>query len=305
MTNAKTAGRQLRRWRVRAGMVAAAVLLSLGAVPAAATPDGGDPLPASGTLEPALDCRPETEQPNPVVILGGFGAVGDIRATLDKQMAGITGGIRDLGGCPFIFGYGIIGPMQAAAPVAESAGQLRDFVAKVLATTKAERVDIVAHSSGALIANYYLKFLHGGASVDRAVYLAPVTKGTTAATLIGGLDLPGSPEGLAGVLNDVTNPLRDSVFRGVQGALDCLAGSKVTTELLSGGITVPGVTYSVLATRGDQVLTPPGAASFIDEPGVTNDYFEDLYPRAGLASHAALPMQPDAARWVVEQLLTE
>ncbi len=288
-------------------MAVVATLLALGAAPATAGPPGigGDPLPASGTLEPALDCKPAPEQPNPVVILGGFGAVGDIRATLDKQMAGITGGIRAIGGCPFIFGYGIIGPMQAAAPVAESAGQLRDFVAEVRAATGAERVDIVAHSSGALIANYYLKFLHGGPSVDRAVYLAPVTKGTTAATLIGGLDLPGSPEGLASVLNDATNPLRDSVFRGVQGALDCLAGSRVTAALLDGGVTVPEVTYSVLATRGDQVLTPPGTASFIEEPGVVNDFFEDLYPSAGFASHAALPMQPGAARWVVEQLLSE
>ncbi|MVU81205.1 hypothetical protein GPX89_28670 [Nocardia sp. ET3-3] len=283
-----------------------AALLALGATPAAAMPDiGADPLTGAGTLEPALDCEPSPEQPNPVVILGGFGAVGDIRATLDKQMAGITSGIRGIGGCPFIFGYGIIGPMQAAAPVSESAAQLWDFVEKVRAATGAERVDIVAHSSGALVANYYLKFLNGGPRVDRAVYLAPVTKGTTAATLIGGLDLPGSPEGLAGVLNDVSNPLRDSVFRGVQGALDCLAGSRVTRALLDGGVTVPGVSYSVLATRGDQVLTPAGTASFIEEPGVVNDFFEDLYPRAGTAGHAALPMQPDAADWVVERLLSE
>ncbi|MFE3192421.1 esterase/lipase family protein [Nocardia sp. NPDC059240] len=291
---------------MQAGTAVVAALLLLGATPAAAMPEiAPADQPTAGTLEPTLDCTPDPEQPNPVVILGGFGAVGDIRATLEKQMAGITGGIRGIGGCPFIFGYGIIGPMQAAAPVSESAGQLRDFVAKVRAATGAAKVDIVAHSSGALIANYYLKFLHGGSSVDRAVYLAPVTKGTTAATLIGGLDLPGSPEGLAGVLNDATNPLRDTVFRGVRGALDCLAGSTVTTELLAGGVTVPEVSYSVLATRGDQVLTPPGVASFIEEPGVVNDYFEDLYPRAGVASHAALPMQPDAAEWVVEQLLSE
>lgn len=260
------------------------------------------PLPASGSLEPALDCKPAPQQPNPVVLLGGFGAVGDIRAALDKQLAGITGGIRDRGGCAFIFGYGIIGPMQAAAPVAESAGQVSDFVSEVLAATGAKQVDIVAHSSGALVANYYLKMLHGGPQVDHAVYLAPVTAGTTAATLIGGLDLPGSPEGLAGVLTDVADPLRDSVFRGLQGALDCLAGSRVTRALLRGGVTVPGVTYSVLATRGDQVLTPVGTASFIREPGVVNDFFEDRYPGAGVASHATLPMQPDAARWVLEQL---
>ncbi|MFE3101564.1 esterase/lipase family protein [Nocardia tengchongensis] len=259
----------------------------------------------AGTLEPALDCIPSEEQPNPVVVLGGFGAVGDIRATLDKQMAGITGGIHDLGGCPFVFGYGIIGPMQAAAPVPESAGELAGFITKVQAATGARHVDIVAHSSGALIANYYLKFLHGGPHVDRAIYLAPVTQGTTAATLVGGLDLPGSPEGLAGILDDATDPLRDTILTGVAGALDCLAGSRVTRAILNGGVTVPGVVYSVLATRGDQVLTPPGPASFIDDPRVENDYFEDLYPRAGLADHATLPMHPDAAQWVIKQLLFE
>ncbi|MFF0636332.1 esterase/lipase family protein [Nocardia sp. NPDC004151] len=257
----------------------------------------------STTLEPALDCVPSPEQPNPVVVLGGFGAAGDIRGTLERQMAGITSGIRDLGGCAFIFGYGIIGQMQAAAPVAESAGQLGAFITKLLATTGTTHVDIVAHSSGALVANYYLKFLHGGPHVDRATYLAPVTQGATAAALIGGL--PGSPEGLAGILDDAADPLHPAIFAGVAGALDCLAGSPVTQALLTDGVTVPGVIYAVLATHGDQVLTPPGQASFINDPRVENDYFEDLYPQAGLSSHATLPMQPEAAQWVIKQLLSE
>ncbi|MGW2661545.1 hypothetical protein ACWCW7_11335 [Nocardia tengchongensis] len=78
----------------------------------------------------------------------------------------------------------------------------------------------------------------------------------------------------------------------VAAALDCLAGSRVTRAILNGGVTVPGVVYSVLATRGDQVLTPPGPASFIDDPRVENDYFEDLYPRAGLADHATSQCSP-------------
>ncbi|MEU1205821.1 hypothetical protein [Nocardia sp. NPDC005825] len=252
-----------------------------------------------------LDCVPSPAQPNPVVVLGGFGAVGDIRGTLEMQMSGITTGIRDLGGCPFIFGYGIIGPMQAAAPVAESADQLGAFITKLLATTGATHVDIVAHSSGALVANYYLKFLHGGPHVDRATYLAPVTTGTTAATLIGGLDLPGSPEGLTAILDNPADPLRSTIFAGVAGALDCLAGSQVTQALLTDGLTVPGVIYAVLATHRDQVLTPPGPASFINDPRVENDYFEDLYPQASPSTHATLPMQPEAAQWVIKQLLTE
>lgn len=289
----------MRELRIHACALLAAVLLPLCAAPAGAAPG-----PGAGTLEPAIDCATGPGRPNPVVLLGGFGGVGDIGATLEKQLSGITTGIRAAGGCPLIFGYGIIGPVHAAAPVPESARQVAAFVDKVLATTGAARVDIVAHSSGALVADYYVKLLHGDSHVRRMVQLAPVTRGTTGATLVAGLGIPGVPGGPAELIQDAANPWRDTVFAGLRGALDCLAGSEVTREVLAGGVTRPGVRYAVLATRGDQVLTPPGTASFIEEPGVLNEFFEDRYPDAGVAGHATLPMQPDADRWVLDQLFS-
>ncbi|UGT45501.1 hypothetical protein LTV02_19850 [Nocardia yamanashiensis] len=300
----------MRSLRIRGGVLAALSLMLGATAPAAAEPLAGSPgawpVSASSTIAPVLDCVPAAARPEPVILLAGFGAVGDISATIDRQMSLITGGVRAEGGCAYPFAYGIVGPMHAAAPIAESAVQVAGFVDEVLSRTGAGRVDIVAHSSGALVADYYLKFLGGAPHVRRVAQLAPVTHGTTATTLTAGLTLPEYPStpadfvestGLAGTLA--------ATVPAVRGALDCLAGAAVITQILDGGVTVPGVEYSVLATRFDQVLTPPGTASFIAEPGVRNDFYEDLHPEAAPASHAALPMQPGAAAWVLDRLYGE
>ncbi|MEV6770253.1 hypothetical protein AB0N05_16685 [Nocardia sp. NPDC051030] len=291
----------MRNIRVHACTLLSALTLPLCAATTAHAGTGIAP-PISTTIEPALDCTPSPDRPNPVVLLAGFGAVGDITATINKQMAGIMTGIRTGGGCALPFAYGIIGPMHAAAGVPESAQQLSDFIEKVLATTEATHVDIVAHSSGALVANYYLKFLHGSPQVEHAVFLAPVTRGTTAATLTAGINLTATPDGPGGLLYSTLDPLRDTLLTNFQGALDCLSGSEITQQILEGGITQPGVTYAVLSTRGDQILTPVGTASFIEEPGVENAFLEDLSPEAGTSTHAALPMTPAATQWTLNHL---
>lgn len=295
--------------RIRGGVLAVLSLLLGATAPAAADPvtgllSAGAPLTTtSSTIAPALDCVPAAARPEPVVLLAGFGAVGEITATIDRQMSLITGGIRAEGGCAYPFAYGIVGPVHAADRIPESAAQVAGFVDEVLAESGADRVDIVAHSSGALVADYYLKFLGGAPHVRRIAQLAPVTRGTTAATLSAGLTLPEYPGTPADFMETagLTAGLTANV-PAVRGALDCLTGSTVIAQVLDGGVTVPGVEYSVLATRFDQVLTPAGTASFITEPGVRNDFYEDLHPEAAPASHAALPMQPGAAAWVLDRL---
>ncbi|WP_405137413.1 hypothetical protein [Nocardia sp. NBC_01388] len=57
-----------------------------------------------------------------------------------------------------------------------------------------------------------------------------------------------------------------------------------------------------METKNDQVATPAGTCSFITEPGVTNDFYEDLFPDSPAVDHSTLRSSPQTANWVVDQL---
>ncbi|KPI10688.1 lipase class 2 [Actinobacteria bacterium OK074] len=70
---------------------------------------------------------------------------------------------------------------------ATTASQLATVVKNVLAQTGASKVDIVAHSMGALSSRYFLKNLSGTSYVDHFVSVAGVNHGTSVASLCGWL----------------------------------------------------------------------------------------------------------------------
>ncbi|WP_446589731.1 esterase/lipase family protein [Streptomyces sp. LARHCF249] len=69
---------------------------------------------------------------------------------------------------------------------ATTAAQLADEIERVLTRTGASKVDVVAHSMGALSSRYYLKNLDGAAKVDAWVSLAGPNHGTETARWCGG-----------------------------------------------------------------------------------------------------------------------
>jgi pimeloyl-ACP methyl ester carboxylesterase len=143
-----------------------------------------------------------------------------------------------LPGVPLFYGLG---------PIDKSAEQLQTFVDKVLAATGAAKADLVGHSQGGMMPRYYLKFLGGAAKVNALVGIAPDNHGTT----LNGLTklLPYFP-GAEDLISTATPALADQV-----------AGSAFLTKLNAGGDTVPGVHYTVIATKYDEVVTPYRASS--------------------------------------------
>ena len=61
----------------------------------------------------------------------------------------------------------------------QSAEQLSAFVDQVLAATGTTKVDIVGHSEGATMPDYYIEYLGGAAKVLRYVGVSGVKHGTT------------------------------------------------------------------------------------------------------------------------------
>ena len=202
-------------------------------------------------------CQPSSAHPDPVILVNGT------FANQDDNWQAASPLLANHGYCVFAFNYGGTSPsavVQGTGDIAASAGQLGAFVTRVLAATGAVKADLVGHSQGGMMPRYYLKFLGGAAHVNKLVALAPRNHGTT-------LDgLPALATALGAVFGSglVTGTLNALCTACVQQE----AGSSFLASLNAGGDTVAGVSYTVIESRNDEVVTPFTSA-FLSGPGVT------------------------------------
>jgi triacylglycerol esterase/lipase EstA (alpha/beta hydrolase family) len=231
-------------------------------------------------------CKPSSAHPDPVILVNGtFGNQDDNWQAASPLLA-------NHGYCVFSFNYGGTSPtaiVQGTGDIAASAGQLASFVTRVLAATGAAKVDLVGHSQGGMMPRYYLKFLGGARYVNRFVALAPSNHGTT----LGGLTALVTALGTAGLVNGALNPL-------CQACVEQEAGSAFLTSLNAGGETVAGVTYTVIESRYDEVVTPYTSA-FLTGPGVTNITLQNQCP-LDLSDHLEIAADPVALADVLNAL---
>ncbi|MBE4736405.1 MULTISPECIES: esterase/lipase family protein [Streptomyces] len=214
-------------------------------------------------------CEPSSAHPRPVVLVHGTFA-----NSVDNWL-GLAPYLVNRGYCVYSLDYGQLPGVaffNGLGPIDRSAQQLDAFVDRVLAATGAAEADLVGHSQGGMMPRYYLKFLGGAAEVNALVGIAPSNHGTTLNGLTQLLDhFPGAGD----LLSTATPALADQVV-----------GSPFLTKLNAGGDTVPGVTYTVLATRYDEVVTPY-RSQFLDGPNVRNIVIQDLCA-LDLSEHAAI-----------------
>ncbi|AMW09574.1 lipase [Streptomyces qaidamensis] len=245
----------------------AALLLTAAAVTVPATTAQAAGAPSSGWND--YSCKPSAAHPRPVVLV--HGTLGN---SVDNWL-GLAPYLKVRGYCVFSLDYGQLEGVpffHGLGPVEKSAGQLKDFVDKVLAATGAAETDVVGHSQGGMMPRYYLKFLGGAAQVNALVGIAPSNHGTD----LNGFThlLPYFP-GAADLLAKNTPALADQV-----------TGSAFLTKLNAGGDTVPGVRYTVIATRYDEVVTP-WRSQYLTGPGVRNVLLQDLCP-VDLSEHVVV-----------------
>ncbi|MEU3527464.1 alpha/beta fold hydrolase [Streptomyces sp. NPDC038707] len=240
-------------------LAVAAVVVPAGASGAAATSSGWND----------YACKPSAAHPRPVVLVHGtFGN------SVDNWL-GLAPYLTSRGYCVYSLDYGQLPGVplfHGLGPIDRSAGQLAAFVDKVLAATGAAEADLVGHSQGGMMPRYYLKFLGGAAKVRALVGLAPDNHGTDLDGLTRLLPyFPGAED------------LLDAATPGLAGQI---AGSDFLTRLNAGGDTVPGVRYTVLATRYDEVVTP-WRTQYLSGSDVRNVLLQDLCP-LDLSEHLAI-----------------
>lgn len=247
--------------------------------------------PLSGADD--AECEPTAAHPNPVVLVHGtFGGAADNWATLGPLL-------HNEGYCVFTLTYGNYDdadwPLSAVGGVRSipdvSVPKVAAVVDEVLATTGAEKVDLVGHSQGTIVGGDVAKRQRPG-RVDKVVSLAGPWAGT------------GGPL-VENALDDRTRGALEGI--PIESIPQMLTGSEYLAGL-NGDEGTPysrDVTYTNISTRYDEAVLPytSGQLPAPDAPGydVTNVVVQDGC-EADWSDHASLPSSPRAADYVLNAL---
>jgi hypothetical protein len=221
------------------------------------------------------NCKPTAAHPYPVVL---------VHATLaDEGSNWVTLAplLANEGYCVYAFNYGetvaslpIVpfvtpGRIDGLGHIERSAEELKTFVGKALSKSGASKVDLVGHSQGGMMPNYYIKFLGGESKVNELIGLAPSNHGTTLDGLTNLLeDFPFASEFTTGLLE----------LFGAPSLPEQEESSAFIKKLFGGGDpVVSGVRYAVIETNHDEVVTPYTHA-FLSGSGVTNITIQEQCP---------------------------
>ncbi len=213
-------------------------------------------------------CRPTRRHPRPVILVHGTGGN---KNTNWRTYAPL---LKNNGYCVFALTYGV---PPNAGPVADQVGGMNNikesakvfgsFVRKVRRATGARKVDLVGHSQGTLMPNYYVKFLRGARFVRNYVSLAPLWHGTASG------DLTAGPASVFGYDEEQT-PYCPACSQ-------MAGGSKFIKHMRSGGTPkVKGVRYTNIVTKHDQLVVPytsgiqKGMRNFVVQNFCATDYSE-------------------------------
>jgi triacylglycerol esterase/lipase EstA (alpha/beta hydrolase family) len=259
-----------------AAVAVIAALVVLAAATAAHAAD--EPLPPQGLSPPGTNdfgCKPPKLHPYPVILVHGTFLNMSVSWTVAAPA------LERLGYCVFAldYGNGPIPGVNGVGDIPKSARQLKTFVGKVLKATGAKKVSIVGHSQGGMMPRYLIKFLGGASVVDDLVGLSPSNHGTT---------------------NPLAGP---AAANGCPACGQQVAGSDFIKHLNAGDQTPKPVSYTVVETRNDEVVTP-FQSEFLPKTSdgrVTNVLLQDACP-ADQVEHIGITSDPVALQWMLNAL---
>lgn len=215
------------------------------------TNPGGSP---PGSNDPT--CRPGADKPNPVILVHN--------TTGSRQLTWQTFAplLANEGYCVFALTYGTltsgswpVDTIGGLGPIARSAQQLSSFVDEVLTETGAEKVDVLSHSQGTLVAAHWIRFLDGAQRTERAISLAPLWEGTHVV----------SGDGL----------MLDVQYAACPACAEMAPGSRYLEEFADADPFVDAVSYTNILTTHDDVVQPY-TSGYADAPNVTNIVLQDI-----------------------------
>jgi pimeloyl-ACP methyl ester carboxylesterase len=278
----------------------------------AAAENGPDVAPPGANVP----CLPSAAHPYPLVLVHG------LAADQNDNWQAMAPFLADHGYCVFSLSYGNMASLPrpfdeigGLTDMAASAQRLSQFVDWVLAATHAPKVDIVGHSEGGTMPDYYLKFLGGSHVVAHFVALSGVLHGTTFWGLSDLYDLAAkygfSPQidaFVGKVCASCTEFISGSSFTKTLDAPNAAATASEAATCPYDGAAVDGVSYTSIATEYDELVRPvdsdfidPQCANAVSGIGVDNILVQDQCP-TDLADHLSIVSDQVAAQDVLNAL---
>ena len=251
--------------------------------------------PTPGSSPPGANdfsCKPSAAHPDPVILVHGLGA------TMGENWGTMSPLLKNHGYCVFALTYGLDPGEQYVGGVVrmeDSSAELATFVDKVLAATGASKVDLVGHSEGTVMPQYYLKFRGGAAKVAKYVAITPIYQGTTL-------------DGITAIIPvfETAFPAQTAAFEAAfatycGSCLEFVKGSPFLKHLYADGVyAVPGVQYTAIMTRYDELVTPYTSGR-LDAPNATNIVVQDQCP-IDFAEHLAVAFDPTVGQDILNAL---
>lgn len=200
---------------------------------------------------------------NPVLFLHG------LTANFRSNKKGIEKWLQTRGYCTFSLTYGAFAKVSflgGIKPLNESSMEVARFIKKIHQCTGATKNDIVGHSEGAIQVLYTAKFGDVTQLIDHVIAIAPPTHGITIYGIYFLIPKAIRTKGL-GLITKVCGACTDMIYN-----------SPAVRRLNKGGVAQPGNNVTIIASHFDQGVTPPAAASFINETNVHSIYVQDYCP---------------------------
>jgi triacylglycerol lipase len=261
------------------------VLLIAGAGAASAESSLSSPPPGANNWS----CKPSAAHPYPVVLVHGLGA------TMFENWFYMSPLLAHRGYCVFALTYGLNPSYPyfgGVEPIEQSAPELGAFVKQVLAATGASKVDLVGHSEGTFMPEYWLKYLGGASEVDKYVAMTPLYQGTDLGDAEQ-IEQAGEPLGLTG-------PVLGLIGDFCGSCSEFIAGSNMVKELnADGGPEVPGIQYTTIMTEHDELVVPYTSGEL--PPPATDIVLQNVCP-LDLDDHVAEAFDPVVAQLIFNAL---
>lgn len=232
-------------------------------------------------------CKPNKAHPRPVVLV--HGTAGN-KNTNWQTYAPL---LANNGYCVFALTYGVsagtptgVDQLGGLDKIETSAKELAAFVTRVRSATGAAKVDIVGHSQGTLMPDYYAKFLGGSRYLHSYISLAPLWHGTAL----------GSTGQLAAASKGFGNQAMS--LPGCPACTQMRTGSAFMDKMRKGGVAVKGIRYTNIVTKYDELVSPYTSGI---EPGMKNIRVQD-HCATDFTEHFEIAADPVAAGYVLNAL---